>query len=407
VPRPHPSRFLRILLASLALAALPPAGSPGEDAAGAARAAAEAKRLFDLGDHAGAEREVSAALALLPESARAERAVRLAQRAEARVLLGATPAALEDIALALSLDDSVAVRRSALFVCLRSQRYREALGHADVLIPREPGVASHRLARGLALVKEGRPEEALPDLARGLEIPEARREARFALALALGTLDRPREALMRLVEILEEDPFDAEAVYQASRQVLRLRGPESARVAALLSRYFEALRAEEGPASRDQHLLLAGQPLAAARERASRWERLGRFDRALAEADVMRRLAPAGREADAWLQAFWERQGYATAPPAATLEQGIRETAAAGDAAGARRRARLLLALEPRSRLALETLAAAASDPELLVPRLHYARRLSALDPGSAWAAEHGRIRALLGGKAGPERPVR
>jgi hypothetical protein len=371
-------------------------------AAGAAAAQdpTEARRLFDLGDYPAAEREILKVLDSLPAAAAAERAVRLAQLAEVRSLQGASGPALDAIASALALDSSAAVHQSAVFVCFRARRYHEALPHLDWLLARDPTNASHLFSRGIARAKEGRFADALPDLAHGLSAPESRRDARFESALALARLDRPAEALVFLREIIEDDPFDAEAVHQAARQLIALRQPDATRVAAALGRYLEALREGEGPSSKDEHLAFAGRPLDAARERAARWERLGRYDRELAEAAAMRRIDAAA--ADAWLRSFWERQGFQAPPAAPEVERALAAAAAAGDGARATRLARLLLALAPASVPALTRLAAAAADPTLLAPRLHYVSRLAAADPGDPrWKAELPALRRALEGAPG------
>jgi tetratricopeptide (TPR) repeat protein len=364
----------------------------------AAGDAAEARRLFDLGDYPAAERELLEALARLPPGATKEKALGFAQLAEVRALQGAWEAALGDVEAALALDASPPIRRSAVFVCFRARRYREALPHIDWLLEREPENAVYLFSRGVARAKEGRFEEALPDLARGMSAPEVRRDARFESALALAKLDRPAEALVRLREILEEDPFDAEAVHQASRELIKLRRPEATRLAALLGRYFEALREKEGESSKDQHLAFAGKAIEAARERAARWERLGRYDKLLAEVASVRRIEPAAT--DAWLGSFWERQGFRGTPSSTELEQALETAAALGKEIEATRIARLLLAIEPASKAALSRLAAATSDPSLIVPRLHYVSRLAAATGDAKWKEELAHLRRAMEGAA-------
>jgi tetratricopeptide (TPR) repeat protein len=385
------------LLATCAAAA---AGLLAATGAAADGDPAEARRLFELGDYPAAEREVLKLIAGLPASAAEERALRLAQLAEVRALQGASEAALGDAQAALSLDASAPVRRTAVFVCFGARRYREALPHIEWLLEREPANAAYLFSRGVVRAREGRFEEALSDLAHGLKAPETRRDARFESALALAKLGRPAQALVFLREVLEEDPFDAEAIHQAVRQLLALRRPETTRLAAALGRYFEALREKEGESSKDQHLAFAGKAVDAARERAARWERLGRYDRVLAEGDAMRRIEPGA--AEAFLRSFWERHGFRAAPTGAELERALAAAAGPGDEVEATRIARLLLAVEPASRAALARLAAAAADPSLIVPRLHYASRLAAAEPASAErAAELARLRRAVEGGRG------
>lgn len=340
---------------------------------------AEARRLFDLGDYPGAEQALGRALERLPSQARAERALRQALRAEVRALQGVADAAVKDVEEALKLDMSPAVRRSAVFVYQRVHRHAEALPHIEALLQGSPGDAPLRLARGIARGRLGRLEEALPDLVSGLDIPGAGRHARFELALVLSKLARPAEALERLREILEEDPHDAEACYQASRQLLKLRRPGAARLAASVTRYFEALREAEGASSRADHLVFEGRAADAALERARKWERLQRHDRVLLE--VSRARAAGSREAGPYLEAFWLRQGWRHAPSKEELERALASAQAGGSDEQADRAARLLLALEPRSIVALRRLAARTEDPTLVVPHLHYLKRLVEADP--------------------------
>jgi tetratricopeptide (TPR) repeat protein len=340
---------------------------------------AEARRLFELGDYPAAERAIGRALDRLPPEARAERALRLALRAELRALQGVGDAALRDVKDALGLDMSPAVRRSAVFVYQRVHRHAEALPHIEALLERFPGDGPLRLARGIARGRLGRLEEAVPDLLAGLDIPGAGRPARFELALVLSKLGRTAEALERLREILEDDPHDAEACYQASRQLLRLRRPGAARLAASVMKYFEALREAEGASSRADHLVFEGKATEAALERAQKWERLQRHDRVLAE--ISRARAAGSREAEGHLEAFWLRQGWKKAPSAEDLERALASAVASGGDEAADRAARLLLALEPRSIAALRRLAARTEDPSLVVPHLHYLKRLAEADP--------------------------
>jgi tetratricopeptide (TPR) repeat protein len=367
-------------------------------------AAAEARRLFDLGDYPGAERELEKVIADLPEGSRSERAVRLAQLAEVRVLQGIGEAASKDIQSAIALDPSPAVRRSAVVVYLRCQRFREALSVAEDLLAAAPADSSLRLSRGIALARLGQLERALPGLTAGLDAPGARREARFELALALSKLGRPEESLVRLREILEEDPYDAEACYQATRQLLRLRRPEASRMAALLTRYFEALREAEGASSRDAHLELAGKAADAALERAAKWERLGDYARALADAERARRSAGGGGSANAWLAGFYRRQGFDEDVSTEELTSALAAQLAGGDDPRVQRIARLLLAREPGSVAALTCLMDRTADPSLVVPRLHYAKRLADADPSTVrWKAEATTLRAAIEG-ASPRR---
>ncbi len=388
-----------LLLAVISLSCALPAG---EEPPGAALAA-DARRFFELGDYPAAERAIQALLEAVPPEARAERAVRLAQLAEVRVLQGLGGAAVKDAESALALDPSPAVRRSAIFVYVRTLRYGDALPHLDLLLAREPGDASLKLSRGIARARTGEPRAALEDLAAGLELPAARREARFELALAFSKLDRPGEALVRLREILEDDPYDAEACYQASRQLLRLKRPHASRLAAALVRYFESLREAEGASSRDQHLAFEGKPIEAALARASRWERMGRFDRVLDELERLGTLHPSSEEAAAWRRGFYQRLGFDPDVTSPALEVALEGKGSRAEEDRALRAARLLLAREPRSTAALKYLALRAEAPGLIVPRLHYVSRLADVEPSIArWPEKLATLRRALEGASPP-----
>jgi len=368
-------------------------GPSPEDAA-PDEAAARARRLFDLGDYPGAERAIEKILDGLPADAVSERAFRTAQLAEVRMFQGIQEAAIKDIESALRLSESPVVRRSAVTVYLRTQHYAEALPHISALLEKDPGDLTMLFARGIVRAKTGLFEDALGDLAVGLRIPAAEREARFELALALSRLLRPADALRHLREILEGDPADSEAVYQASRQLLALR---RARTAAQVMAYFESLREAEGPSSRDHHYLMTGKPLEAALERAAKWERLGLYDKVLAEIARARALRPGAPEVEGWVSAFWKRLGLGDDPKPLDLEKAIDPAADEGKAT---RAARLLLARDPKSLPALRYLVSRTESPSLIVPHLYYLKRLSEADPGNPkWKDDLAKARRAFEGE--------
>jgi tetratricopeptide (TPR) repeat protein len=360
----------------------------------------DARKLFELGDYTAAERSLETALSRSPRDAPAQRARLLTELAEVRVHAGLWEAAHRNVEEALSLSRDLSTRRSAAFLYLRSRRSDLALPLLEDLCREWRDDAALRLARGIARARAGRFEESLADLESGLGLEEAGRDARFELALALGKLGRAAEALARLREILERDPYDAEATYQASRQLLALRKPAALRQAALTTRYFESLRELEGPSSLAEHLAQAGRPFEAALEAATKWERMGRYDRVLAELARARALRREALEAPERLAEFWGRMGFGPEPRLADLEAAMRAAAAAGDSGRAIRAARLLAALSPANVPALSHLAASAADPALSIPRLHLLSRLVAADPGNPrWAAELDLTRRTVEGR--------
>lgn len=366
--------------------------------------AARAKRLFDAGDYPAAERAMVELLDSLPAAASRERALALARLAEVRVLEGQLESAVTDADKALGLLDAPEVRRSAMFVALRAQRFADVVRHAGKVLEAAPGDASARFSRGIARARLGEFETAVPDLEAGLGLEGAARDARLELALAFSKLGRPAQALTRLREILEIDPYDAEACYQASRQVLKLRRPGSAALSATLVRYFETLREAEGQSSREEHLGFAGKAADAAMVRAARWERMGRYDRALDEAKSAIAAHPESDALRAWLAAFYVRLGVDPLLDEAGLERALAMAQSSGDDVQANRIARCLLARAPRNATALRQLAKSVEDVSLIVPRLHFVRRLAEADAGDPrWAAELAMLRAAFEG-ASPRR---
>jgi hypothetical protein len=272
-----------------------------------------------------------------------------------------------------------------------------------------------------------------------LKVPGAKREAHFQLALVWGRLKKPERALEHLLEILADDPYDHEACYQATRQLTRIRTPGAAEAAAHLKRYFEAFKEAQGESSRHHPIEALGRAAPAALMRAARWKRLRVYDRVITE--IRRAVAVARGDAEPLLYEadFWASVGLFAEAGAvlsrlearvgavprdvatrvrklrAALAAGIEQLRAHADspmakarlrvaetsweqarsslealltAAVAARRlsvadqaARLLLARDPRSVRALAFLAQRASDPALLVPRLHYLTRLVPLLP--------------------------
>jgi len=351
----------------------------------------EARRLFDRGDYPAAEAVLGRVLASLPPGSEAERAALLPRLAEVRALQGDFLRAAEaaEEALRVGPTPSPAARRAAAFVYVRSHRYEEALPHIEALLRGAPDDASLRFWRGTVLSRRGRFAEALEDLAAGLRVPGGERDARFELALALSKLGRPREALERLLEIIEDDPWDAEACHQASRQLLRIGGAGPSRAAASLVRWFEAIREAEGASSRDRHLAFEGKPALAALERAARAERLGRYDRALEEIERAKGFDGGAAEAAPFEEGFWARRGMPANASQRDIEEALERAEAAKDDRRAQEAARLLLARDPGSSRALRSLAQRASDPVLLPVRVHYLKRLAAAEPGnSAWKTE-------------------
>lgn len=388
--------------------------------------------------------------------------------------------ALATIDRALRRTDTVGRRRVAAALALRAQDFAAARRHADAVLAlargrssaqesdgsdptsspeapaAEPGSRGSpdddyaRFVRGIALARAGDLERAVPELERGLRVPDAARDAHFELALALGKLDHNRDALVHLFEILTVDPYDQEACYQASRRLIRRGGAEAARLAAHLARWFETLRAAADPSSREAHLRAAGRGVEADLHRARDREAMGDLEGALAlleralrsspgappvllaRADLFLRygaLAEAERLArsvapddsrarpvverllskvDEERRRLRDRRAAADDPLAIALVRvaeatgdsllvSLRELVAAAREIGDLRRldrgARLLLALDRRSIPALASLVSRTASPQWIVLHAHYLARASEAAPGEPVFRE--RLRAL------------
>lgn len=403
-----------------------------------------ARCLFELGDYPSCEKAMRALLEGPLASNTPARIDGLARLARTLTMQDLHDEALQVLEEALRLLDAPPLRRAAITVCLRACRLEEILPHAEALLRMDPKDPYAHFVRGISLLGREEAEEALGELEWGLEVPGAERDARFHLALALGRLRRPEEALEHLLEILVEDPYDEEACYQATQQLSRIRPPAGREAAGHLRRYFLTFKEAQGESSREHPFAAAGRAALAAMMRAERWRRLNLHDRTIEE--VRRARAVARDEVEPFLYeaGFWASVGLfaeaesvlsrlesrlgarAGAPPedlARKLEK-LRSALAAGRSAleaggdaplgkarlevadasweGARlpleallsqavragdlslgdHAARLLLARDPRSVRALAFLVERTHDPALLLPRIHYLTRLVPLLPG-------------------------
>jgi tetratricopeptide (TPR) repeat protein len=408
-----------------------------------------ARSLFEAGDYPAAERVLRQALDArdLGIADEVQCLVRLAQVLSQEDAHEAALTALRR-ALDRAPGERVAISRAGIPIALRAVRHAEAAELAAAVLEREPGDPLARFARGIARSREGSFEEAIPDLERGLKAPGLERDARFELALAEGKSGRPGAALDRLLEIIIDDPWDEEACYQATRQLIRAGSRQAVATAAHLTRYLERLKEASGPSSRDHHLQAAGRPAPAALLRAAKRERLGDLERMVAElrmaeslagTDPAVRLATADswarlgllREADRVLEGFGGpdsakareeigkrkeslRAGATTrlgvailrvagsslAQAGPLLEELLEAARAAQADAESGRAARLLLVIDPGSARALRHLAGITGDPALLAPHLHYLARLAAILPGDPGVrSELASARALFLGK--------
>ncbi len=401
-----------------------------------------ARCLFELGDYPACEKTLRGLLDSVSPADRRRTAL-LAQVARLCSYQQAHTLATETIARALKLDDSPQLRQVAVSIALRARDHEAALPHLEILLGRNPDDPRTIYYRGLVQLRRGKYQNAITSLRRGLELKTLEKEARFELAVALRKAGKPREALAHLVDSLEADPTLEPACYQASRCLLEISGPRQVRVSAWLLGYFKALKNAAGPSSRDHHLLAAGKAAEAWLARASARETLGDFSGALRNQQRAESLSPASPMVSLHRARFFLRRGLLAEarkhleqlePPPRELQLKLRERASAlrklddgpgkdallrlaacdwtaaekyleaalentrrTDPSRAADLARLLLAKNPSSRDALRFLLLHTTDPQLIIPRLHYLGRLSRAEPGNtALREELGTLRKLL-----------
>lgn len=420
-----------------------------------------ARCLFQLGDYGQSE----AILRSLLAGARigsAGHAELTAQLALTLSFQDAHDRAIRMINQAISAFNVPDLHRLAISILLRAGRYPEIRKHADFLLSKDPRDGLAHFAGGIALSREGRFEEALRALAWGRKLPNAGRDARFEMALALSRLRRREEALGHLIEIIVDNPYDQEACYQISRQLIQLRKGDTLKIGARVMRYFEALQKAQGMSSRDHHFQAAGKAATAALLRSARWERLGNYARAISEIQAAEMIAKDDATPCLYAAEFWARMGFlaetavrldalgkgrfdidhelkgkiesargtlkrerealqakAAAPlgmarlaiadalwrgAGKKLEALLMASIKARDLEMADKAARLLLARAPDSVAALEFLIFRTASSELVIPRIHFLARLSALQPDNLKRkGELERARRMLLGKAGAD----
>ena len=401
-----------------------------------------ARCLFELEDYPACEKVLQSLLDSISVNG-PQKAAFLAQLARLRSWQQAHTLATATIQDALALDDSPQILQVAVSIALRTRDHAAALPHIQALLKKSPGDARANYQLGLVRLRQGSYELAIPALRRGLEIEKLRADAGFELAVALRKSGEPRQALALLVRILEEDPAQERACYQASRCLLEIGGQLQVRVSAWLLGYFKALKNARGSSSRDHHLAAAGRASEAWLARSAVEETLGNFSAALEHLQRAASLSPGSPGVVLHQAGFWIRRGLLAQarreltalenPPPALLkkitgdtlalleledgkfrasllklatcqwagsEELIREALRNSGEAGAKRSldlARLLLARNPSSLAALQFLLEKTSEPDLVIPRLHYLGRLSRIKPEDATLREElATLRKLL-----------
>ncbi len=393
-----------------------------------------ARLLLALGRYPEAERDARALIAKSESRVPLLTANRLTL-ADALRRQGDAETASGILTALLAESPSDEARRLLARIYLSERRYADAGAVADEIEHARNDDPLVRFARGARAAKHGPPELAVDDLRAAARSPEWERAARFELALAWGRLGRPVDALRELVTLAERDPFDLEVCYQVSRQLVRSRRGGSIEKAALVTRYFEFLKESAGPSSRAEHLARSGDRAGALAESAAAAERSGDTERAVRFA--VRALSAAGtveaRTAAALLLVRFDllhvasTQGGAgidravvtgavdrarariasSTPPLAALRLAVAsakwerlDSAIAPflapkriDPGSADRAAKILLAREPRHAGALRHLAERTRTPELIVPHLHFVRRLADVDRSPDRLRELDRVR--------------
>ena len=401
-----------------------------------------ARCLFELEDYPACEKVLQSLLDSI-SVAGPRKAALLAQLARLRSWQQAHTLAAATIQSALQIDDSAQILQVAVSIALRARDHAAALPHIQALLKKNPGDARTNYQLGLVQLRQGKYELAIPALRRGLEIEQLRGDAGFELAVALRKSGAPRQALALLIETLEDDPARERACYQASRCLLEIGGQRQVRVSAWLLGYFKALKNARGPSSRDHHLAAAGRASEAWLTRSAVEETLGNFPGALGHLQRAASLSPGSPGVILHRAGFWIRRGLLAqarkelagleAPPPALLKKITGDTLAllemkdgkfkgsllklatcqwadsekligealenSGDSKAERSLdlARLLLARNPSSAAALRFLLEKTSEPDLVIPHLHYLGRLSRIEPGNtALRKELATLRKLL-----------
>ncbi len=401
-----------------------------------------ARCLFELEDYPACEKVLQSMLDSISVNG-PKKAALLAQLARLRSWQQAHTLAAATIQSALQLDDSPQILQVAVSIALRARDHAAALPHIQALLRKDPGDARANYQFGLVRLRQGKYELAITALRRGLEIEQLRADAGFELAVALRKSGAPRQALALLIGTLEDDPARERACYQASRCLLEIGGQRQVRVSAWLLGYFKALKNARGPSSRDHHLAAAGRASEAWLARSAVEETLGNFSGALEHQQRAGGLSPGSPRVILHRAGFWIRRGLLAqarkelagleAPPPALLKKITGDTLALlemkdGKFKGSLLKlatcqwadsekligealenssdskaeqsldlARLLLARNPSSAAALRFLLEKTSEPDLVIPHLHYLGRLSRIEPGNtALREELATLRKLL-----------
>jgi predicted Zn-dependent protease len=93
-----------------------------------------------------------------------------------------------------------------LQVCIRGQRFRAALGHAELYLTRRPDDRALRQLSAVLYLATGSPDKARTALERVVAAAPDEPEPRFLLAMAHRELGQPRRAAPHLRHYLSLDP---------------------------------------------------------------------------------------------------------------------------------------------------------------------------------------------------------
>jgi tetratricopeptide (TPR) repeat protein len=189
------------------------------------------------------------AVAAISESGQAHRAVwRRAARWGWGLLLG--------FSVAFNLLASVehyAVAHSYMGIALlREGRMQEAIGHWEQALQMEPDYAEAHDSLGVALVQVGRVQEAIGHYQQALRIKPDYDEAHYNLAVALFRLGRVQEAIGHWEQALRIKPDLAEAHYNLGVALVQL-----GRVQEAIGHYQQALRIKPDLAEAHNNLGIA------------------------------------------------------------------------------------------------------------------------------------------------------
>lgn len=188
-------------------------------AAGGNACLARARRLVQIGDHAGAIEEFTRALEAFPDDP-----VVHYELGTACVQAGRPKNAQAQFAEALRLKDDLVKARVSLGLLLASQnKLDQAVEQFRQALTQTPDDAILRVKLAMALVKSGRFDDAIEHCQRAAELAPSMAGIQVLWGMALMGRAQPGQAAIRFREALRLDPQDARARRMLGTAVRQLR----------------------------------------------------------------------------------------------------------------------------------------------------------------------------------------